>query len=195
MPYRKEVQEAFRFICMSEFKHVKLLTKQYTDYDNVVGYCHCDTHRGYINKNILRKHNCLEKQCPFFKKHNDEYWNTREATEQSQHNKKQRIKMKKALEKERQKFEQRFFDQCKQIAQQIADDYQYDIIITRVAFNNNASLHCDYLINYVSDKKFDDFKMYFPLTSLLSREFQKSFKMRRIRMLDGSLAMKKDVLK
>lgn len=33
------------------------------------GYCHCESHRGYLDNGLIKRHNCLKKQCPFFQKY------------------------------------------------------------------------------------------------------------------------------
>ena len=50
-----------------------------TSYKRPIGYCFCDTHRGYISKELLKSHKCLQKQCPFLRKNEEHpYWNDRE---------------------------------------------------------------------------------------------------------------------
>lgn len=41
----------------------------------IIGYCYCTTHMGYLTTILLRRHQCLEKKCPFLKR-NDEapFW-------------------------------------------------------------------------------------------------------------------------
>lgn len=40
-----------------------------------MGYCYCDTHKGYISNNLAVTHNCLHKnkgeKCPFLKVNED----------------------------------------------------------------------------------------------------------------------------
>lgn len=48
----------------------RLIDKHFS-YTIPIGYCYCDTHRGYISMNLARTHNCLYKcngkRCPFLK--------------------------------------------------------------------------------------------------------------------------------
>ena len=40
-----------------------------------IGYCHCDAHVGYVTVELMKKHQCLEKNCPFLEKFFDHcYW-------------------------------------------------------------------------------------------------------------------------
>ena len=46
--------------------------------EHSVGYCHCKTHKGKISVKMLKKHQCLGKQCPFLQKYEDHpYWEQR----------------------------------------------------------------------------------------------------------------------
>lgn len=43
-----------------------------------VAYCHCNTHKGRLNARMLKKHQCLGKQCPFLEKYEEHpYWEQR----------------------------------------------------------------------------------------------------------------------
>lgn len=79
-------------------------------------------------------------------------------------------------------------------AQRLASELGFDMIITRVSRNNDNKLNCDYIIHYVSNRKFDDFKLYFSLERCLSNKFKKTFIFRRIRTLNGELAMKSHIV-
>ena len=35
---------------------------------HAVAYCHSPEHKGYLSPNIIRRHNCLDKQCTSFEK-------------------------------------------------------------------------------------------------------------------------------
>jgi len=48
-----------------------------------VGYCNCNTHKGYLSTTLLKQHECLQKQCPFleaFETH--EFWREKERKKQ-----------------------------------------------------------------------------------------------------------------
>lgn len=179
---------------MTEFKQVRLITGTPIAYERVVGYCNCDTHKGYLTKNLIDNHECIAKKCPFLHKHNEEYWHQQEARQRSHEKKKNRIKSIKKFAKLQQELEEAFFEECKAAAKQIAEEMDYDITITRVR-HDNGDLNCDYIVFYLSDKKYDDFAKYYPLALELSREYSKSFKLRRVRTIEGKLAMAKDIIK
>ena len=55
----------------------KLITGQMIDIKrrNIVGLCHCNTHKGNLTKSLMLDHKCIEKQCPFFQKNEyATYW-------------------------------------------------------------------------------------------------------------------------
>lgn len=41
---------------------------------NAIGYCHCDRHQGALNKELARKHKCIQKRCMNLEKYNEESW-------------------------------------------------------------------------------------------------------------------------
>jgi hypothetical protein len=41
---------------------------------SAVGFCHCDVHRGYLTKALMKQHDCLNKECTFLRKLNPAYW-------------------------------------------------------------------------------------------------------------------------
>ena len=40
----------------------------------VIAYCNNATHYGWINKGLMKKHRCIEKECPYMEKANQSYW-------------------------------------------------------------------------------------------------------------------------
>jgi hypothetical protein len=54
--------------------YVYLINGAYAKAENIIGYCHNATHWGWLSKNLLKKHQCLEKECPFFEQANAGYW-------------------------------------------------------------------------------------------------------------------------
>ena len=51
-------------------------------YKYCVGYCSNRLHRGYISARLLKEHQCLEKNCHYFKKISScSYWYTMEKNE------------------------------------------------------------------------------------------------------------------
>ncbi|MBR3251573.1 MAG: hypothetical protein IKF80_07670 [Erysipelotrichaceae bacterium] len=48
-----------------------------------VGYCFCLAHRGSLTKSNMKKHKCLAKACPFFKRNEmHAYWKQRKHLKQ-----------------------------------------------------------------------------------------------------------------
>ena len=64
-----------------------------------VGYCWLEKHRGYITKQIMEEHECLEKKCPFFQKYEDApYWREKEKRKKDKQNRKELEKLQKEKE-------------------------------------------------------------------------------------------------
>ena len=45
------------------------------DVQNAIAFCHNPNHVGYLNESLMKKHECLEKQCIYFDKYEEKsYW-------------------------------------------------------------------------------------------------------------------------
>lgn len=51
------------FLDQKEKHQCKLITGKETNVSKCSGYCACQTHPGYLNKKIMDKHQCIEKEC------------------------------------------------------------------------------------------------------------------------------------
>ena len=59
----------------SKFWHPKSYIDRVWRPENPCGYCHCDRHRGYLNRTLIKKHCCVEKNCKFLEKYkNHTFW-------------------------------------------------------------------------------------------------------------------------
>lgn len=45
---------------------------------NAIGYCHCDAHKGALNRELAYKHKCLAKRCKWLEKYNEAVWRPKE---------------------------------------------------------------------------------------------------------------------
>ncbi|MCL2526020.1 MAG: helix-hairpin-helix domain-containing protein [Coriobacteriia bacterium] len=63
----------------------------------VVGHCNSMSHHGYISKNLLKKHRCLEKECVQLVKFNPDFWEGFEKRQLDAEQRKEKWKRKKAL--------------------------------------------------------------------------------------------------
>ena len=44
---------------------------------NAIGFCHCEAHKGALNRELARKHKCVQKKCRHLEKYNEESWNVK----------------------------------------------------------------------------------------------------------------------
>lgn len=64
----------------------------------VIGYCHCKLHKGCLTAKLMREHECVQKGCHYFEKHEDAlFWQTKNKNKEE---KKAAKAMRKQLEKE-----------------------------------------------------------------------------------------------
>lgn len=122
----------------------KLLDKNYKNYTTVnggkctvgqrIGYCWLEKHRGYITKQILEEHKCIEKNCSFFQKYEDaQYWKEKEKRKKLRQERKQK-------DKEKQQSEERLLKLFRERTKHIED-----FAITSVIKEGNV-----FKVSYVS---------------------------------------------
>lgn len=59
---------------------------------NPIGYCHCLSHKGALTPQLLKKHQCGKKQCPYFQKNEEHpYWMQKEKRKKEGKMKKKRL--------------------------------------------------------------------------------------------------------
>ena len=46
---------------------------------NAIGFCHCEAHKGALNRELARKHKCIAKKCKHLEKYNEEIWRQKPA--------------------------------------------------------------------------------------------------------------------
>ena len=47
---------------------------------SVIGICRMIKHQGYINKKLMKEHDCVYKKCPWFQKISPDYWEGRQRS-------------------------------------------------------------------------------------------------------------------
>ncbi len=81
---------------MTEQAAGRLINGRYVNIENAIAFCHASIHPGYLSKTLVKSHDCLAKQCPFFERLKPEYWETLEKAKQkiknNRSNKKQAVK-------------------------------------------------------------------------------------------------------
>ncbi|MBQ8967271.1 PSP1 C-terminal domain-containing protein [Ruminococcus sp.] len=164
--------------CEDNYVQVRLITGEVVTVkeENVVGFCHCSTHKGYVTKTVMKNHNCLEKNCHHLKKFSEKaYWENYEASLKSKKEEKQLLSARKKPEQER---EQRWKRECQRIAE--LSEYPITIISVRKLADKSKVM-----IFFVSDESIDDSRRYI----MLAREFADTHmiksEIRHIRDIDG----------
>lgn len=153
--------------------------------DFIVGFCHCLTHRGILTENQLKKHECIEKRCPFLEKYKDyPFWKKFERKQEELSKKKSEIKRKKKNATNIKNAEQKQINEMLEAAREIQRRFNYSIIITSIKKDNQF----DYVVNYVSESPLDDWCRYVPLAVGLHKSFERTFKMNHIKNVNGSFA-------
>lgn len=49
----------------------------------VIGYCHCKLHKGCLTAKLMREHECVQKGCNYFEKHEEAiFWQTKQKNKE-----------------------------------------------------------------------------------------------------------------
>ena len=118
---------------------VKLINGARARETNVIGYCHLERHSGYLTKNLIKVHECLEKKCNFLRKLRPEYWKGRKEFEQAQKDKLIRPRRKVETNAERDAFIRRILEK------------DGNIYVTVIREENKGFL----TVSYISDRRVD----------------------------------------
>lgn len=165
----------------------KLITGTEVVYlNNIVGFCHCYTHKGFLTKNLLRQHDCINKECPFLEKYRDyPFWEHFDRVQENLSKKKTEIKLKKKNAVIEKNAEQKQLNEMLEKARGIQDRLNYSIIITSIKKDDHQF---DYVINYVSSRPRDDWGRYVPLALELRKIYGRTFRINHIKNVDGTYA-------
>lgn len=156
---------------------------------SIVGKCHNDIHKGYLDIELLQQHDCINKKCHFLERFDDyPYW--------VEHNRIIRIKEIRKIKKRKRKNERLEEEKLKALsdirmnellesAQKIANRLKYPIIITRVAPQRNSEAKYEYIINYVSDVLANDWHDYFDLVIIMAKCNGGKYYLRHMRFPNG----------
>ncbi|MDR2599219.1 MAG: hypothetical protein LBC73_02980, partial [Oscillospiraceae bacterium] len=82
----------------------RLIDGNYSYRNNIIARCHYINHRGYLTKNLIKKHKCIEKSCSLFEKLQPKYWIALEDIEQAKKSKRADRKAMKQLRNDRDVF-------------------------------------------------------------------------------------------
>lgn len=189
VPYRKYKENCTHFV------KLPLIDGNYRSVavKNIAGTCHNNIHKGYLDIKLLMQHDCINKKCPFLEKFEDyPFWVSQAniAREKAKkrmeyakaHEKSEKIK---ALSDERMNI-------LLESAKGIADRLEYPIIITRVAPKRSSSNKYEYIINYVSDLRADDWHDYFDLALLMGKCHGGRYTLKHMKFPNGDYVLTSD---
>lgn len=157
--------------------------------NNIVGYCKYHLHKGYVNIELLQKHKCIEKKCCFLDKFDIyPFWVSYNRKEQlKQMKKEENLKIKKQKEEIKKK-RQKLNDVLIQRAKYWAEVLNFNIVITNAFQKSNSDNNCEYIINYVSENAYDDWKEYFNLALHMKRKKSERYILKHIKFSNGKYA-------
>lgn len=157
----------------------------------IVGFCRCDIHRGWLTDNIAKTHNCEAKNCVFLQKINEhEFW---ERTTKKAEKRKQQKELIKEIKEKKAKTNfnrENHLKRMKNFAQNIVDYFNYPIILTRIKLINEEKR--EIILNYISDKNYNDYKTYNEIAIQLGKQYGYHFLLKKVRRPDGRYATRED---
>ena len=160
--------------------------------ENIVGYCPYSLHKGYLTKNLLKKHQCVDKRCAYLRKCNPTFWDRLDDIE----TKKSKIKRSKEKSAATRLNEANRLKNLTLAAKELCEDNGFGILVTQVIkgttpsqqakeFKQTKNVEYPYIINYVSDCKQSDEYKYVKLCVLMRQKFRNYFELRHTKFPNG----------
>lgn len=168
-------------------------TRPVVDTKAIVGFCHYLIHKGYVTVTLLQKHECLEKKCPYLEKFDAyPFWAKYEAREKQKASIKQAKKKRLLQEKIQKEKADRKTDSLKNTAQNLADKLDYNIIITRVAYDNSSESQDSFIVYYVSKYPYNDWYKFVELVKVLNNCHGGKYMLKHVKLPNGNYATLSD---
>lgn len=155
----------------------------------LVGRCHSRIHPGFLTKEHMKKHGCLEKQCPGFERLPDApYWVAQHKLQQDRQAARARKEEAKASRQAQRKQTQALLDEITDYTEWLIWIYDFPLEITGV-IQYREGQQIKYIVNYVSDRPESDFHDYCYLSFLVRKRFARPVELRHLRLPDGRYAV------
>lgn len=163
---------------------------RYFQKTSMVGYCHCETHKGVLDITDMNRHNCIEKCCHHFEKYEQyPYWQKKKRSEEAIAIKKAAIRAKQLKAQEMADEQNRRLEMMRTKAQTISRGLGFDIVIMKIEKISPKA----FALFYVSDSPFNDWYIYQELSVSLYHTYSKFFELRHIKTIDGRYAVLDDI--
>lgn len=164
-----------------ELKGAKLVSGDYVYVPRrrLIGFCHCDLHKGYVTKSIYKNHKCGEKQCVFFQKFEDcPFW----AAEKGY----KRYKNLSPAQKAKIKSEEEKFVRMAEELQNLANKFGYPMKITSVRQGEHKK---HIIVFYLSDRPYNDFYRFLDLSRTFGFYRSAYVELRHVKDINGNYAL------
>jgi len=155
--------------------------------NNIVGFCKNKTHRGIVNKRLLKEHDCINKKCPFlapFVKY--PFWQHQRRTD----NKKAKLKKARLTEKQTAADLEETHSEYIAYAEDIARRLGFEAFKVTGILRGSSQ----YTVFYISDKPSNDWYEHLEIAYALHSKFRKKFLIKHARFPDGSYATFRDII-
>lgn len=155
--------------------------------NSIVGYCHSSVHSGYVTKNVVKRHDCIKKECALFEGFYDyPFWESFQKT--------QEIKVQKKLENQEQKRARKerelYLEEIKNEASRWVIQLGYPILISSV-----KEIKTNYfIVFYASESYTNDVELYYDIAVKLHDRFSAKFSLRRIKKANGGYAKPSEII-
>lgn len=164
-----------------EYCKVSLITGEFklVRKETVIGVCHNNIHKGILTVNLLKKHDCLGKNCTYLEKYkNKSYWHTLEKEEEEKNKRKIAKKENQVLEKDKKKTCNDIKNQVNYIAEKY--DFKFKALEVKQITDNRFNVF------YVSDKKKNDWSSFSPIIKTMREFYNYHLTLIHIRDVDGN---------
>ena len=174
---------------------IRLITGEsiYRETANLVGRCNNLQHPGFLIKSIIKRKQCLEKNCKHFEAFWEEpYWSGVKDREKQKAQKREEKKLALQQRRERQAQTLSLLEETMAFATWLSEAYDEPFVVTGVARISQASAAQKLIVNYVTDVALDDSDRYRAFGEMIAAHFQMQTELRHTRLPDGRYATMED---
>lgn len=170
-----------------EFRKVKLITGETKTVGlrSIVGYCHCDAHKGYITVPLYKNHECAKKNCGFlevFRRY--PYWRNKRKDENAKGLHKLCQKEKKREKEEKDRELNAHLAELKAEVELLIKKWEFSIEMTSIKMTAEK----EYKIFYVSEQRENDWLQYNKLATTMNGRHHATFSLIHVVLPDGRFA-------
>ena len=161
----------------------------YKEQAELVGFCHNTRHPGFLIKSIVKRKQCVEKNCSYLEPFSEQpFWTAQTKRVQSKALQKEEKKQSKQERKVRREKALSLLREVMDYANWLIEAYEVPMVITGVSRTVTKNKTEKLIVNYVTDNAENDSLRFREFGTMIGQQFHRCAEMRHTRMPDGRFA-------